>query len=252
MVLVEQKSEVKSDQNSTMTVQIADEVDDKVMVKDGLVINKEEKEYHEYMNSLYQKIGETKKQITVSTERSLSVAHPWHGVSIGPSYPDVVSVVIEIPALSRVKTELDKPSGLLKVDRILHSSVIYPANYGFIPETLAEDNDPLDILVLCQLSVPPLSLMKVRPIGIMPMVDGGDPDDKIIAVAINDPEYNIYYDVSELPPFKLLMINQFFNDYKTLERKEVRTFKPMGAGHAKRIIKQCYDLYHSHFKVEPK
>ncbi|EAX99718.1 soluble inorganic pyrophosphatase, putative [Trichomonas vaginalis G3] len=233
-----------------MTVQIADEVDDHVVMKDGLLISKEDKEYHDYMDSLYQKIGGQKKQITCPTERTLSVAHPWHGVPIGPSYPDIVSAVIEIPALSRVKTELDKPSGLLKVDRILHSSVIYPANYGFIPETLAEDNDPLDILVLCQLSVPPLSLMKVRPIGIMPMVDGGDPDDKIIAVAVSDPEYNIYYDVSELPPFKLLMINQFFNDYKTLERKEVRTFKPMGAGHAKRIIKQCYDMYHTHFKVD--
>ena len=181
-----------------MTVQVADEVDDHVMMKDGLQISKEDREYHEYMNSLYKKIGGQGKTINIPTERSLSVAHPWHGVSIGPSFPDIVSAVIEIPALSRVKTELDKPSGLLKVDRILHSSVIYPANYGFIPETLAEDNDPLDILVLCQLSVPPLALMRVRPIGIMPMVDGGDPDDKIIAVAVSDPEYNIYYDVSEL------------------------------------------------------
>ena len=219
-----------------------------VHMRDGIRDPDDAGEYRKYMDSLLKKIDGQGNQPTISTERILSCAHPWHGVSIGESSPDIVTAVIEIPAFSRVKTELDKPSGLIKVDRILHSSVIYPANYGFIPETLAEDNDPLDILVLCQLSVPPLSLMRVRPIGIMPMVDGNEPDDKIIAVAVSDPEYNIYFDISELPPFKLLMINQFFNDYKTLERKQVRTFKPMGAGHAKRIIQRCNLAYKNHFQ----
>jgi len=222
---------------------------DDVHMKDGIREPEDSQEYRQYMDSLLKTLDGHGKAPSLSTERTLSCAHPWHGVKIGESSPDVVTACIEIPAFSRVKTELDKPSGLIKVDRILHSSVIYPANYGFIPETLAEDNDPLDILVLCQLSVPPLSLMRVRPIGIMPMIDGNEPDDKIIAVAVSDPEYNIYFDISELPPFKLLMINQFFNDYKTLERKQVRTFKPMGAGHAKRIIQRCHQAYHSHFKV---
>ena len=222
--------------------------EDEIVMKDGIREPEDASEYREYMESLLCKIGSNSKPSTLSTKRTLSVAHPWHGVQIGPNSPDIVTAVIEIPAFSRVKTELDKPSGLIKVDRILHSSVIYPANYGFIPETFAEDNDPLDILVLCQLSVPPLSLMRVRPIGIMPMVDGNEPDDKIIAVAVSDPEYNIYFDISELPPFKLLMINQFFNDYKTLERKQVRTFKPMGAGHAKRIIQRCNLAYKNHFQ----
>jgi inorganic pyrophosphatase len=195
--------------------------------------------YQTYVSSImshYTVVPKTK-------ERRMNIAHPWHGVRIGPQPPDIVNAIIEIPALSRVKTELDKPTGLLRVDRILHSSVIYPANYGFIPETLADDNDPLDILVLCQLSVPPLALIKVRPIGVMPMLDGDEGDDKIIAVAITDPEYGIYYDISELPPFKLLMINQFFNDYKVLERKQVKTSKPLDATHAKKIIETAIDCY---------
>ena len=223
--------------------------DSEFLLKDGLVMNIDNKEYLDYMDNLYKKLGGNKHKITASTDRSLGVRHPWHGVPIGRNSPDILTAVIEIPSNSRVKTELDKTTGLLRVDKILHSSVVYPANYGFIPETLAEDEDPLDILVLCQLTVPPLSLMQVRPIGIMPMVDEDKPDDKIIAVAINDPEYNIYYDVSELPPYKLIMINQFFNDYQTLERKEVRTFKPLSAGKAKRIIDQCHQRYHDHFQT---
>lgn len=92
--------------------------------------------------------------------------------------------------------------------------------------------------------------MCARPIGVMPMIDGNDPDDKIIAVCVSDPEYKIYYDISELPPYKLKKINQFFNDYKTLEHKKVRTFTPMGAGHAKRIIERCYQAYHDHYHID--
>jgi inorganic pyrophosphatase len=180
-------------------------------------------------------------------DKRMTMAHPWHGVSIGTQPPNIVNAIVEIPALSRVKTELDKQTGMLRVDRILHSSVIYPANYGFIPETLGDDNDPLDILVLCQLSIPPLSLVKVRPIGVMRMVDGGHCDDKIVAVAVTDPEYGIYYDVSELPPFKLLMINQFFIDYKILERKQVKTSKPLGAKEAKPIIETAMERYRKQF-----
>lgn len=183
-------------------------------------------------------------------KKSLMVHHPWHNVAVGDECPDVVNSVIEIPALSRVKTELDNSTGLLKVSKILHSSVIYPANYGLIPGTLAEDGDPLDILVLCQLSVPPLALIKARPIGVMPILDQGQPDNKIIAVAVNDPEYNIYYDISELPPFKLLMITQFFNDYKTLERKEVRAQRPKDKDVAKRIIQENVKRYKEVYQLE--
>ena len=211
--------------------------------------SEEDKEYRQYMDSLFRKVEVQKKKPKHIEERSMMIHHPWHNVEIGQASPDIVNCIIEIPAESRVKTELDKPTGLLKVDRILHSSVVYPANYGFIPETLAEDGDPLDILVLCQLSVPPLCLMKARPIGVMPMIDGGKPDDKIIAVCVNDPEFNIYFDISELPPYKMLKINQFFNDYKTLERKTVKTFQTMGSGHAKRIIQKSYAAYHDHYQI---
>ena len=217
------------------------------MSQEEIKITDADAKYRAYIDELFDSIdgGKTKPQIKY--ERTLNIHHPWHNVPVGNEAPEVVNCVIEIPALSRVKTELDKTTGLLRVDRILHSSVIYPANYGFIPETLAEDGDPLDILVLCQLSAPPCSLIRARPIGIMPMIDGGDPDDKIIAVSVSDPEYNVYTDISQLPPFKLLMINQFFNDYKTLERKEVRTFKPMGPEKAKLIIQRCVQAYHDHY-----
>lgn len=204
----------------------------------------------EYLEELYSKLETQKRPLTVDKERVMYIKHPWHGIPIGKNAPDVVPAIVEVPAHNRLKTELDKATGLIKADRILHSSVVYPANYGFIPGTLAEDNDPLDVLVLCQLSVPHFSLMQVRPIGVMPMIEQGMPDDKIISVVTKDPEYNIYYDISELPPYKLLMINQFFNDYITLEQKEVRTFKPMGAGHAKRIIEQCARRYKEHFGIK--
>ena len=109
--------------------------------------------------------------------------HAWHDVSPGDELPRDFQAVIEIPLGSNVKYELDKPSGLLKVDRIIHSAVFYPANYGFIPQTYAEDNDPLDVLVLCQEPVQPLALIKARAIGLMSMIDSGASDDKIIAVA---------------------------------------------------------------------
>src|SRR2546421_1652275 len=113
--------------------------------------------------------------------------HAWHDVSPGDDLPRDFQAVIEIPLGSNVKYELDKPSGLLKVDRIIHSAVFYPANYGFIPQTYADDNDPLDVLVLCQEPVQPLALIKARAIGLMTMVDTGASDDKVIAVATNDP-----------------------------------------------------------------
>jgi inorganic pyrophosphatase len=152
----------------------------------------------------------------------LDLKHPWHDVSPRNEVPRDFQALIEIPLGSNVKYELDKASGLLKVDRIIHSAVFYPANYGFIPQTYAEDNDPLDVLVLCQESVQPLALIKARAIGVMTMIDSGAPDDKIIAVATNDPEFSSYLEARDLPPHRLLVLKRFFQDYKQLEGKQVQ------------------------------
>src|SRR5215470_8942685 len=116
--------------------------------------------------------------------------HPWHDVTPGDKLPGEFNTVIEIPFGSSVKYELDKASGLIKLDRVLYSAVYYPANYGFIPQTFADDDDPLDVLVLCQETVQPLALIKARAIGLMTMIDSGASDDKIISVATNDPEFS--------------------------------------------------------------
>jgi inorganic pyrophosphatase len=224
-------------------------------IRDGIRVDPAELEYQAYVDQLFASIGPVVRLTgSAQYERCLMMSHPWHGVGIGDQYPDVVNAIIEIPAYSRVKTELDLDSGLLKVDRILGSSVIYPANYGFIPETFSSGNSPLDVLVLCQLSVPPLSLIKCKPIGIMPLFFQGQADEKIIAVAATDPEYNQYNDISELPPFKVLMIVQFFNDYRAMGKADVKgvvkSSKPLGAEEAKRIVCQDRTEYHRYFDVE--
>ena len=147
--------------------------------------------------------------------------HPWHDVTPGGKIPQEFNAIIEIPSGSSVKYELDKESGLIKLDRVLYSAVYYPANYGFIPQTLAEDDDPLDVLVLCQETVVPLTLMYARTIGLMTMIDAGKKDHKIISVAVDDPEYNSYCEAAEMPPHRSQMLRRFFQDYKTLEGKAV-------------------------------
>src|SRR5512142_285208 len=147
--------------------------------------------------------------------------HPWHDITPGEHLPSEFNAVIEIPFGSNVKYELDKDSGLIKLDRVLYSAVYYPANYGFIPQTLAEDDDPLDVLVLCQEAVAPLTIMQARVIGLMTMIDSGKKDHKIIAIATGDPEFNSYHEASEMPPHRLVMLRRFFQDYKLLEGKAV-------------------------------
>src|SRR6476659_8415082 len=138
--------------------------------------------------------------------------HPWHDVTPGSKLPHEFNTVIEIPFGSSVKYELDKTSGLIKLDRVLYSAVHYPANYGFIPQTLAEDDDPLDGLVLCQEAVDPLTLVSARAIGLMTMIDSGKKDHKSLAVAIHDPDYSAYREAIELPPHRLAMLRRFFQD----------------------------------------
>src|ERR1700756_4057936 len=176
-------------------------------------------------------------------EDLLTVTHAWHDVPPGKDVPRDFQAVIEIPLGSNVKYELDKPSGLLKVDRIIHSAVFYPANYGFIPQTYAEDSDPLDVLVLCQEPVQPLSLIRARAIGFMTMIDSGGSDDKIIAVATRDPEFNGYMEAKELPSHRLLVLKRFFQDYKQLEGKQVQVEEIRPAYAALNIIDKSLERY---------
>ncbi len=157
------------------------------------------------------------------------MTHPWHDITPGENLPREFVAVVEIPTGSKVKYELDKETGLLRLDRILYSAVHYPANYGFIPQTLAEDDDPLDVLVLCQEKLDPLTLVNARAIGLMTMIDSGKRDHKILAVAVDDPEYNGYREATQLPPHRLTMLRRFFQDYKQLEGKavEVDEFEPV-------------------------
>jgi inorganic pyrophosphatase len=171
------------------------------------------------------------------------MTHPWHDLSPGNQIPREFYSIIEIPLGSNIKYELDKDSGLLRMDRVLYSAVYYPANYGFIPRTLAEDHDPLDVMVLCQQAVNPLTIMHSRAIGLMTMTDSGDQDHKIIAVATSDPEYNSYREVSELPPHKLLMVRRFFQDYKLLEGKVVEVDEILPAAMADPIIEEAISQY---------
>ncbi len=151
----------------------------------------------------------------------MTVLHPWHGVSYGENAPRVVTAVIEIPQGSRCKYEIDKDSGLLKLDRVIFSSFYYPVNYGFIPQTYGDDKDPLDILVITSLPVVPLTLMEAKVVGVMQMIDNGDADDKIIAVAANDPGVNHYNNIEELPKHFFDELRHFFEEYKKLENKTV-------------------------------
>jgi inorganic pyrophosphatase len=171
--------------------------------------------------------------------------HPWHDVKTSPQSPEEVLALIEIPKGSKVKYELDKESGLLRVDRILFSSVHYPANYGFIPQTYCGDRDPLDILVLGQEPVASLSIMRATPIGVMKMLDQDEEDDKIIAVHSDDPEYSHYQDISDLPPHRMKEVRRFFEDYKLLEGKTVKIESFLQRSVALTVIQDAVNLYQS-------
>ncbi|KAI4325469.1 hypothetical protein MLD38_030866 [Melastoma candidum] len=179
------------------------------------------------------------------THRSVA-AHPWHDLEIGPGAPSVFNCVIEISKGSKVKYELDKATGLIKVDRVLYSSVVYPHNYGFIPRTICEDSDPMDVLVLMQETVLPGSFLRARAIGLMPMIDQGEKDDKIIAVCADDPEFRHCKDIKDLPPHRLAEIRRFFEDYKKNENKIVNVEDFLPAEAAVAAIKYSMDLYASY------
>jgi inorganic pyrophosphatase len=169
--------------------------------------------------------------------------HPWHSIGTGNEAPMFVKSIIEIPKGSKGKYELDKQSGLLRLDRVLFSSVHYPANYGFIPQTYCDDHDPLDILVICSIDVIPMCIIEAKVIGAMEMIDGDERDDKIIAVARHDMSVNYLNDLSELPPHTLVELKRFFEDYKMLEHKNVIVEQFMNREKAFEIVREGMRLY---------
>lgn len=180
----------------------------------------------------------------------LTTLHPWHGIPPGDQAPTIVNAVIEIPKGERAKYEVDKHSGLLKMDRVIHSSFHYPINYGFIPQSLGDDRDPLDILVLSGVSIHPLCLVEARVIGVMRMVDSGDGDDKVISVAHTDPSVNYIRDMSELPAHFLEELRHFFEEYKKLERKTVLVEEFQDSDTAKRIVNEAVTLYRETYQKQ--
>jgi inorganic pyrophosphatase len=175
------------------------------------------------------------------------VHHPWHEVDSGRNPPEFVTGVVEISTGTRTKYEVDKESGLLKLDRILYSSVYYPANYGFIPKSLGDDHDPLDIMILCREALQPLCLVPARVIGVMRMIDQGLADDKILAVAENDANATHLHDIHELADHFKLELKEFFESYKKLENKLVTVPDFQGKETAMEIITRAIALYRSQF-----
>ena len=175
----------------------------------------------------------------------------WHDINPAEITPDDFSAVIEIPKGSSCKYELDKETGLCRLDRVLYTATHYPANYGFIPRTYADDGDPLDVLVLCSAPIYPLTLVRAYPIGVMRMIDGGKLDDKIIAVPFSEPTYRGIKSIDDLPAHIFDEIMHFFTVYKQLENKQTAVKELFDADDARLIIKECIDLYNSTFGDRP-
>ena len=171
----------------------------------------------------------------------------WHDVAPHLITPEEFVAVIEIPTGSKKKYELDKSTGLLRLDRILHTATHYPASYGFIPRTYADDDDPLDVLVLCTETLDPMVMVDCIPIGCIRMIDENSNDEKIIAIARNDPTWNFYRDIEQLPPHIAQEIAHFFEIYKQLEHKQTTVSDTLSCAEAKEIIKGCIERYQVHF-----
>jgi inorganic pyrophosphatase len=180
----------------------------------------------------------------------LTVHHPWHGAYYGDAAPGKVNALIEIPQGSRSKYEVDKETGLLRLDRVIYSSFQYPINYGFIPQTLGQDGDPLDILVLCSQPIQSLCLVEATVIGNMQMIDNGTLDDKIIAVAAKDPSVNHIARIEDLPQHFLLELRNFFEQYKVLENKKVAIDNFQDKSTACTIIEKAISFYKQEYKSE--
>lgn len=171
----------------------------------------------------------------------------WHDINPDRITAEKFTAVIEIPKGNKNKYELDKETGLLRLDRVLYTATHYPANYGFIPRTYAEDNDPLDVLVLCGESIMPLTLVDCYPIGMLNMIDGDEEDEKIIAIPINEPTLSVYSDISELSKHIFQEMKHFFEVYKILEDKTTAIQEMSGAEAAKACIEKCMKAYQEKF-----
>lgn len=171
------------------------------------------------------------------------LVNPWHELASGPDMPRRLNAVIEIPRGSRNKYELDKESGLFRLDRLLYSAVHYPGDYGFIPRTLAEDNDPLDILVMTTVPTFTGCLIEARPIGVLIMHDKGETDEKVLAVPVRDPLYQEYEDLKDVAPHFLLEVEHFFTIYKDLEGAKTLMHGWSGRAEADAIIQAACERY---------
>ncbi len=172
----------------------------------------------------------------------------WHDIKEERIKKDDFVAVIEIKKGGKNKYELDKETGMLRLDRVLYTATHYPANYGFIPRTYAEDNDPLDVLVLCEENIQPLTLVECYPIGVLIMIDNNQRDEKIVAVAKQDPFLNVYKDITELPSHISCEIKHFFEVYKQLEYKQTVVEEILGREEAEKIIQKCIENYNEKFK----
>jgi inorganic pyrophosphatase len=181
-------------------------------------------------------------------KKNMPILHPWHEASYGNQSPQIVNGIIEISKGSRAKYEIDKESGLLKLDRVIYSSFHYPINYGFIPQSLGDDGDPLDILILSSVDIEPLCMVQAKVIGNMQMIDVGQADDKIISVANTDPEVNHINNIDELPKHFLSELKNFFEQYKTLENKKVEIDAFQNKEKAYEVINAALTLYNQKFK----
>ena len=188
-----------------------------------------------------------KRQINGPSQRSDLIMNIWHDISEERIKAKSFEALIEIPKGCKVKYELDKETGLLKLDRVLYTSTVYPDNYGFIPRTLAEDGDPLDVLVLCGETIYPMTLINCYPIGVIKMIDGGSLDEKVIAIPFKDPTYNGYYDIHELPNHVFDEMMHFFEVYKTLEHKQTTVKEICHRDEAVEIINKCISMYKDKF-----
>lgn len=175
------------------------------------------------------------------------MANIWHDISPKRITPEEFMCVVEIPKGSKNKYELDKETGFLMLDRILHTSTHYPANYGFIPRTYGDDGDPLDVLLLCEQTLEPLALVKAYPIGVISMIDNGRNDEKIIAIPYNDPTYNHYTDIDQLPAHIFDEMRHFFTVYKNLENKTTAVNEVSGRANAVKVIGAAIESYIDNF-----
>ncbi len=174
--------------------------------------------------------------------------NPWHDIDVGEDAPHVVNAIIEIPKDCQIKYEIDKDSGLLKLDRFLYSAVHYPGDYGFIPRTLWDDGDPLDIIILTQRPVYPMTLVKARVIGVLRMLDGDERDDKIIAVYDNDPRYAEYSDLKHIPAHTLKELSHFFEKYKELQGKHVKILEILNKDAALKDVEIAQKIYNDKYR----